>query len=92
MVLDDLGLVPAVKRMIEDAQAQTGIDFQLRIIGKNIRLDSPIEVAVFRIIQEAITNSRKYDVATKIIVKIEFLQDQISAVVEDNGVGLIWNG
>ncbi len=87
MVLDDLGLVPAVKRMIEDAQAQTGIDFQLRIIGKNIRLDSPIEVAVFRIIQEAITNSRKYAVATKIIVKIEFLQDQISAVVEDNGVG-----
>ncbi len=87
MVLDDLGLIPAVKRLIEEAQTQTGIAIELMVIGKEVRLDSPIEVAVFRIIQEAITNSRKYAQASRITVKIEFLQEQINAAVEDDGIG-----
>lgn len=87
MVLDDLGLIPAVKRLIEEVQTQTGIDIELIVIGKEVRLDSPIEVAVFRIIQEAINNSRKYAQASRITVKIEFLQEQVNAAVEDDGIG-----
>lgn len=87
MVLDDLGLVPAVKRLIEEVTAQTGIEIHLDIIGKETRLDSVVEVAVFRIIQEALNNSRKYANASMIKVKLEFLPEVINAAIEDNGIG-----
>lgn len=87
MVLDDLGLVPAVKRLIEEAQEQSGIEIQFSLIGSESRLDSAIEIAVFRVVQEAINNTRKHANASRAQVKLEFLTDRVSAVIEDNGDG-----
>ncbi len=87
MVLDDLGLVPAVKHLIAEAEEQSGIRFHLSVIGSDNRIDSAIEIAVFRIIQEAINNSRKYAKTSSIKIKLEFLPTQINAVVEDEGIG-----
>ena len=47
MVLDDLGLIPAVKRLIEEAQKQSDMEFDLLLIGQECRLDSAVEIAVF---------------------------------------------
>lgn len=87
MVLDDLGLIPAVKRLVEETQEQSDIEINLTIIGRESRLDSAVEIALFRVIQEAVNNSRKHAHATKINVKMEFLPEQINAVIEDNGIG-----
>ena len=87
MVLDDLGLIPAVKRLIEEAQKQSDMEFDLLLIGQECRLDSAVEIAVFRVIQEAINNSRKHAKAAHLKIKLEFLPDQINAVIEDDGVG-----
>ncbi len=87
MALDDLGLVPAVKRFLEDLQEQTGITVKVLVIGKETRIDSTIEVAIFRVVQEALNNCRKYAKATKVSVKIEFMPEQINVRIEDNGIG-----
>ena len=57
------------------------------VIGEETRLDNTIEVAVFRVVQEAITNSLKHARANNLEIKIEFLPDRISAAIEDNGIG-----
>jgi two-component system sensor histidine kinase DegS len=87
MVLDDLGLVPAVKRLIDEAQEQSGMEIQFNLIGTECRLDSAIEIALYRVVQEAINNTRKHASASLVQVKLEFLTDRISAVIEDNGAG-----
>ncbi|HKM16953.1 MAG: histidine kinase [Firmicutes bacterium] len=87
MVLDDLGLVPAVKRLIEEVQEQSGLEIGLSVLGPESRLDPAVEIALFRIVQEAINNSRKHANASLVQVKLEFLPEKVSAVVEDNGVG-----
>jgi len=87
MVLDDLGLVPAIKRYVEDFQSQYGLAVELVIIGTPRRFSSAIEVAVFRIMQECLSNIRKHAQATMVAIKIEFLNNKLNAVVKDNGVG-----
>lgn len=87
MVLDDLGLVPAVKLLTEDLQKQAEIEVEMTVIGKARRLDSAVEVAIFRIVQEAINNTYKYARATRITIKLEYLTEQVNAAVEDNGIG-----
>ncbi|HBV98149.1 MAG: histidine kinase [Peptococcaceae bacterium BICA1-7] len=87
MVLDDLGLVPAIKRYIEDYQGQYGLAVELVVIGTPRRFSIAIEVAVFRIMQECLNNIRKHAQATMVAIKVEFLDNKINAVVKDNGVG-----
>lgn len=88
MVLDDLGLVPAIKRLAEEIESgESQVKINILVIGKETRLDTTIEIAVYRVIQEALNNSRKYAEATSTQVKLEFLDDRISAVIEDDGVG-----
>src|SRR5690606_38465125 len=73
--------------LVEETQEQSDIEINLTIIGRESRLDSAVEIALFRVIQEAVNNSRKHAHATKINVKMEFLPEQINAVIEDNGIG-----
>ncbi len=87
MALDDLGLVPALKRILEEAEEASQLETELLVFGKNQRLPSTVEVAVFRTVQEAVNNCRKHAKARRLVVKLEFLDTQISAVVEDNGQG-----
>ncbi|MCL5057054.1 MAG: sensor histidine kinase [Actinobacteria bacterium] len=87
MVLDDLGLVPAIKRYVEDFQGQYGLAVEFIVIGTPRRFSIAIEVAVFRIMQECVSNIRKHAQATLVAIKIEFLKNKLNAVVKDNGVG-----
>ncbi|MHB8985499.1 MAG: sensor histidine kinase, partial [Eubacteriales bacterium] len=56
MALDDLGLVPATKRYLTEYKEQNAPQVEFFVFGLQRRLDSSVEVALFRIIQEAITN------------------------------------
>jgi two-component system sensor histidine kinase DegS len=87
MVLDDLGLVPALKRYIEDYYSENGIFVDLTVSGKEQRLDSSIELTLFRVVQESLTNVRKHANAKEVIIKIEFLPRKINVVIRDNGFG-----
>ncbi|MGB9840177.1 sensor histidine kinase [Thermovenabulum sp.] len=87
MSLDDLGLLPALKRYIEQYQKEYGIFVEMIVMGREYDLDSSIAIAVFRIIQESLNNVRKYAKATEVIIKLEYLSEKINGSVRDNGCG-----
>jgi len=87
MTLDDLGLVPTIRRTLDTLRDRTGISVDLRVMGEEKRLDSHVEISFFRIIQEALTNVEKHAKASSVIVRIEFMTKTASAIIEDNGVG-----
>lgn len=87
MTLDDLGLVPTVKRFLDTLKERSGIISAVRLIGEERRLDSYVEVGLFRTIQEAVNNVEKHAGASVINIVIEFLRDAVTVTVEDNGRG-----
>ncbi|MCC6148282.1 MAG: hypothetical protein IT308_12035 [Anaerolineaceae bacterium] len=91
MMLDDLGLVPTVKRYVESFKEQNNIDINLTIKGQERRLEPYLEVMIFRAIQELMGNAAKHnrEHPVKIIVNVFItLEDaQVKVVVSDNGIG-----
>lgn len=87
MVLDDLGLIPAIKKYTEQYQKEYNIYVNITIFGQERRLDSSLEVALFRIIQESLTNIKKHAEAKQAVIKIEFLENKIIVSVKDDGKG-----
>lgn len=87
MTIDDLGLVPTLRRLLDNLRERTGITAEIRVMGQERRLESYLEVGVFRIIQEALNNIEKHAQAQVVLVKLDFNQRFISAIVADNGQG-----
>lgn len=87
MSLDDLGLLSALKRYIEQYMEDYKIHVELNVIGREKRVDNSLEIALFRIIQESLTNARKHSGAPEVVIKIEYLPDRINLLVRDNGRG-----
>lgn len=87
MTLDDLGLVPTIKRLLETIEERSKTITEIRIIGEEKRLESYVEIGLFRIIQEALNNVEKHAGATLVKVILEFKAGFVVVVVEDNGVG-----
>ncbi|MGZ4113021.1 MAG: sensor histidine kinase, partial [Tumebacillaceae bacterium] len=87
MALDDLGLVPTLRRYLADFQEKNKILTELKVFGREKRFNSALEVAVFRCMQEALNNICKHAQATSANVKLELTEKQISVHIDDNGIG-----
>ncbi|KAF0112503.1 MAG: two-component system NarL family sensor histidine kinase DegS [Chloroflexi bacterium] len=91
MMLDDLGLVPTIKRYINNLKEQTGVDISLNITGTYLRLKPYLEVYLFRAMQELIGNSIKHnlDNVSKIKIDVNLTLDNslVKALIKDNGKG-----
>ncbi len=87
MVLDDLGLAPAIKRYLSNYKEQYGLKVEFLCFGQQRRLDSSVEVALFRIVQELVSNVHKHARAKNAVVKIELLRKKINLHVKDDGIG-----
>ncbi|MEH7381357.1 sensor histidine kinase [Bacillus sp. JJ1533] len=88
MALDDLGLVPTLKKYlstIEEYNGDTTISFTF--IGSEQRIPSKFEVALFRMVQEAVQNALKHAEAREIAVKLEISRHHVTVIVKDNGKG-----
>ncbi len=86
--LDHLGLVPALGQYVEAIGQQHGIATQFETVGLGSgRLPPEVETAIYRIVQEALTNVLRHAQATRVDVLLERRGDQVVAIVEDNGVG-----
>jgi two-component system, NarL family, sensor histidine kinase DegS len=88
MALDDLGLVPTLRKYlqtIEEYHNHSRIDFVN--IGLESRLPAKYEVALFRMIQESVQNALKHANACEIKVKLEMTKSAITVLIKDNGVG-----
>ncbi len=87
MSLDDLGLIPTVQRYSENFSDDTGIIVRVNLLKDENKLDSIIELAIFRIIQEALNNVRKHSKATNVDINIEIGVKYFNLIIKDNGVG-----
>lgn len=88
MALDDLGLVPALRAFLKDYQAKTGIETDFTVFGNDRRYDSAFEVAIFRLVQEALSNVYKHAGAARVWVKVETTGGkEIKLTVKDDGAG-----
>ena len=88
MALDDLGLVPTLKKYlstIEEYNNSCKIHFQS--IGEQRRILTNYEVAIFRLIQESVTNAMKHGNCQNIRVKVEWCTKMVTINVLDNGSG-----
>jgi two-component system sensor histidine kinase DegS len=86
-VLDDLGLVSALKWLSSSLQKDYGIAAETEIVGDPRQLPQEAELMLFRITQEALTNVRKHSEATEVLVKLEFSEKSVKVVIQDNGRG-----
>ena len=87
MMLDDLGLVPTLKRYVEAFKEQNHSDVRLVVSGVERRLESYIEVMIFRAIQELLGNAVRLSQASKITVQIDISDTSVKVGAEDNGKG-----
>ncbi|MCC6896984.1 MAG: hypothetical protein IT321_29465 [Anaerolineae bacterium] len=87
MMLDDLGVVPTVRRYVDSFKDKNDIDAKLDFMGEERRLESHREVMVFRGIQELMGHARDYASASEISIRLDMASDRIKVDVEDNGRG-----
>jgi len=87
MMLDDLGLVPTLRRYIEGFEARSGIAATVSASGEDQRYAPHTEITVYRVIQEALSNVEEHAHATHVRVALDLAEDQVTATVEDDGSG-----
>lgn len=87
MSLDDLGLFPTLRNYIGHLQDRGKTEIHFKIFGKVRRFPSSFEVAVFRIVQEALNNALRHAEASEVMVKVELLSEGIRIHIRDNGKG-----
>jgi signal transduction histidine kinase len=86
-VLDDLGLLSAIRWYAERHLASRGISVRCEFSGIEARLTPELETALFRVSQEAITNIAKHSRAETVLIQVLERDDSISIEIEDDGEG-----
>lgn len=86
-LLDDLGLIPALRSLIKDLQEYDGIDSRLGVLGEERRFSPEFESSLFRIVQEALNNIRRHARASEATVVIDFSGDKVKVAIADDGRG-----
>lgn len=87
MALDDLGLIPTLRKYVHDFEEKTKIRTTFETRGKEHRMSSPMEAAIFRLVQEALNNAAKHAFPTFVGVDINYQGEMLRIVIQDNGLG-----
>jgi PAS domain S-box-containing protein len=87
-LLDNLGLVAAIEWQSHDFQKRTGIPCTCVTSADDIAMEPDRATALFRICQEALTNTARHAQATAVTITLESHHDTLQLVVADNGVGI----
>lgn len=87
MMLDDLGLLPTLRRYIEAVAEQSHLNIKLTTSGGQSRIESYLEVMLFRAIQELLNNAIHHSKASEIQVWLDISDTFARVAVEDNGKG-----
>lgn len=86
-VLDQLGLVPALRSYIKRRLDTEKIKLQLNFSGVKERLSPEVEITLFRIIQEAVTNIVRHAEASVVKIEVAAKNSMVTTIIEDNGKG-----
>jgi signal transduction histidine kinase len=85
--LEHIGLIPALYELLGHQQKATSILHSLRTHGVPRELPAPVQVVVYRIVQEALNNIRQHAQATRVDMLIRFSPQRVRVVIQDNGQG-----
>src|SRR5260221_4295441 len=85
--LDDLGLLPALRWYIKEYQQKCSIEVEFHSAGFKGRLPAEIETALYRIVQESLTNTAKHANAHKVYIYLKEDADSVDATIIDDGSG-----
>jgi signal transduction histidine kinase len=85
--LDDFGLVPAIERLRDGVEEQGGLTVDVQSPLGDERLPSETETALYRIVQEALTNVMKHAAATRVTVRLSRSDKNVVLVIQDDGKG-----
>lgn len=87
MMLDDLGLIPTLRRYVDHYNEKSSVPAVLTVTGAERRFASYKEVVIFRVVQELLANVRVHSHATRAQIFLDVSEDMVQATVEDNGSG-----
>ena len=87
LILEDLGLVPALRQLVMEMEARTAISCHLAVEGKGRRLDAGVELALFRVAQEALRNAERHSGASQVNVLVAHRRNRTILTVSDDGKG-----
>ncbi|MGX2961672.1 sensor histidine kinase [Peribacillus sp. JNUCC 23] len=88
MALDDLGLIPTLRKYLQTTEDYNyGIQMTFINLGEEKRLPSDMEVALFRLVQESIQNALKHAEPKSIQVKLSMTKEMVIVMVRDDGIG-----
>lgn len=88
MSIDDIGLVATLQRMVKQTELDNSdINVKLQVINEEIPTIPVINITLFRVIQEAFQNTKKYADATEFEITIIYEDDYIKLFLRDNGIG-----
>ena len=86
LVLDDLGLVPALEWVVQNFIQRSGVPCEL-LVDESLELEEPFATNVFRIVQESLANVAKHAQATRVVVELQVSGGLLQLRVQDDGVG-----
>jgi PAS domain S-box-containing protein len=87
-LLDDLGLISTLKEYVQGFSERSGIDTQLQIIADLDRFPQPIELALFRIVQESLTNIQRHSGSPTAQIRLTHESSMLTLEVADQGHGI----
>jgi len=87
-LLDNLGLAPAIDWQVRQVCERAGLQCELNLEDRDVELPPDVTIALYRIVQEAMTNIVKYAKARHVDVELMLNAEGISLVIQDDGVGL----
>jgi len=85
--LDNMGLLEVIHDMAQDLESRTGLTIDIHKRGFTGRLPTEIETALYRCVQEALTNTLRYADATMVKINFEYKEENLFLLIEDNGKG-----
>jgi PAS domain S-box-containing protein len=87
-MLDDLGLTPAVEHLVHEFSKRTGILVILDLDAGAVEFTDPLVTAIYRMVQEALTNVARHAQATEVRVSVRMAEERLKVAVGDNGKGI----
>jgi two-component system sensor histidine kinase UhpB len=87
-LLDDLGLVPAIEWLAQEFETRSGIKCKTKLEADDTEISPDCSTAIFRIVQEALTNVARHSQATRVSVRLREKDEKLALTVTDNGVGI----
>ncbi len=87
-IIDNLGLLPAIEWQVKEFQKRTGINCQLKLSVKNLKFNNEYSTAIYRIVQESLTNVLRHSQANKVKINIRQSNEFLKIEIKDNGIGI----